>query len=785
MIPRPGAPRRAPARPALRALLVLVLAAGALSACGRARPRGDVASLRTGFLRAGVVDVHVEPGDLEDACRRAASRRSRARDGYALAVRHRAQGEDGNPRLFVGTPADPYVRSLALRAGCTAQGKRRFEVEGRVFDAPGDLFIACFEDPERPGLPIGVWMGNDARALAAQLDALGASWLPHARVLRGGEALLELDLEPSGRPRAPARRGAGALRAAALSRSQPYEAFAEEGIHLRVAGAVAPPRLRRYGEDCVLARERVLRWATLEEPVPAVTVALWSVAQDLVDLPGRGALSSVPSALGRAGHALLAPALADDGGAVAAQASALAALGPCLVPWLPEAAGCEAADRWWGRGLESWVAWLAAAECLPSPAELLDPRAAELRTPHAVGPARALLVRHLLEERGAAFVRELWLGLRPLPSAAELEARWTSRLRALVARHAEGHEGWRDARRAERGALGRAGAWNGFALEPSLVEGATPLGSARAAATIDALAGPGVRALGLTSFLVAGRPPLGRTGPDLTPQYGSLEGDAALAGGLAGARRAGLATLLVPEVLAGPGGVRAGELLRGLEEHWDAFFDEQGRALEHYALVCELVRADALALGAGIGPAVDFGRSSRRADPREAQWKRAGWTRLLARLRGAFSGGLTYVATWPGEPLQVALWPELDLIALELFPLGPASLHAADAPGLVAERVGQALEAAQSLAAALEKPLVIARFALPGGERGPGEGELQREGLALLEQALGARPPLGGVLLGRVGLDPAEAPLGPSDVLLRASAIEEARALLARLGGER
>ena len=455
--------------------------------------------------------------------------------------------------------------------------------------------------------------------------------------------------------------------------------------------------------------------------------------------------------------ALVGPEL-DDAGAAAALATGYALLGPPVHAWLVPAAGVEAADAWWGQPLERWVARLRRSGQVPRLDELLAPRADERRSPHAIVPARAALVRYLRQTAGDDLLRGLWSGTSALPDAHELEPGFEAWLDGLVERFAAPLEAARSSRE-----IGRSVLWSG----PQLVTGAgvaapsfaaAPLVSARGAGdAFEALFELGGRAVCVETFaaLHPDRPELGGARPRAL--FGPLEGDVALAWTLASARELGLRTLLKPHLLEAPGSTYSGSLLRGDQQDWELFFDDYARFLEHFGLLGELLGCDALCVGAGIRSAVTLDPSSLRAGPEEAGWKLDGWKLVLERARGAFDGALTYATAWPQLPSDLRLWTNLDAVGLDVF-LAPPADASGNAEAWVDAQLSNVLDEIRAVHREHDKPVVLTAVGFRADEGTSAQGSLQARLFDVLARRLERERPnladsLGGVFLWRWSID--------------------------------
>src|SRR5262249_50592268 len=157
------------------------------------------------------------------------------------------------------------------------------------------------------------------------------------------------------------------------------------------------------------ARAATARWAGASPSPRPLQLILHARPETFAACSGGGGLSSWSSGKNVV-HALLSRGVPHDAGLAAARACAEDVLGAPAEAWLAGGAAVLATGSWWGRDLEEWIGWLRAGRISASVAALVDPRAAEANSIHAILPLRAALFRYLLETRGEARVRELWKG---------------------------------------------------------------------------------------------------------------------------------------------------------------------------------------------------------------------------------------------------------------------------------------------------------------------------------------------------------------------------------------
>ncbi len=118
------------------------------------------------------------------------------------------------------------------------------------------------------------------------------------------------------------------------------------------------------------------------------------------------------------------------------------------------------------------------------------------------------------------------------------------------------------------------------------------------------------------------------------------------------AKHQGMTTVLKPQIWIGRGSW-PGDVEMQSEEDWRQFFDYYYRWMRHYALMAEIHGFDMLCVG------VEFAKATIQ---REQDWRR-----LIQKLRGLYSGPMTYAANWGEEFENLSFWDELDYIGLDCY----------------------------------------------------------------------------------------------------------------------
>lgn len=683
--------------PSLRSIPFAIAVCALFVACDarQAADDGGAAALTRNLALARAVEIHVDDESAAEPMRRLAAL-ERARTGRDVRVLVRAVGDPDLPRIVVGTSRPGPAATLAVRAGVTLRGEDgAFRVADLDHEAPEDAACFTYADPDRRGLPITVWLGNDLARLLPQVESASPRARPSFRTWRGGDLVLrgELRLDGSMSPRRVDRVGIARLAVRGLAVAAPDS----DGFRVEVAPGVPPEVADRVRADLERARERANAWAG--GALPRVSVRLVAAVEDL-------RLGGESDALGRWNRArpaadMLVLAGVDDGGAAAVRAGLRARLGPAVVPWIEEGASVAAARSWWGRDLERWLARLAIGGSVPSVATIVDPRSDARISRHVLEPARALLFDHLLAERGPEHTRALWTGTRALDVDAALEASFTSALDARVApfRAEVAHRAGQ-----RRAAVLAAPPAAGVVMAESESDPRSGFGSGRAQASLAAARAIGARAVSLDVDFAGARIddgwPVAR---DLAP----TSGDLALFATATVARHHGMRVTFATNVLASDAGSYAGTWTPSFREDWAAAFEEHARAVEHAALLAGLSSVDWLSIGSSLFALSDADPDARRARPEEIAWRRDGWNRVIGAARGAFPGGVTYTAGDALEAERIGFWGDLDAIGLQL---DPRVERVSPQPRVDLERrLRAALESVAGIAERTGRPVLLAR----------------------------------------------------------------------------
>lgn len=693
--------------PRLARLLPLALLAlpgsGGAPGAQEPPPNGESFALFQGLARCRRIDLHIPSG----ACERAAARLAAAleeRKGPVLSSDPAARDPEAL-RILVGAPEDPALAELARALGAEPL-EPGFRLLGREYLAPGDALVAVLEDPERDGRPLCLVLGNDLEAVAVYLDGIPRLSRPHLWVHADGELALECPLALDGTPRAEQA-------VDYLARRRDY--FPDElahdfgGMTVHTHGELDPERWRAYGATLARVQKKVLGWFGAEEP-PPTEVFLYEHAEDFERCLGESVLS-LPNRLHPRVHALVAPGLPDDGGSALARALARALAGEAERTWIEDGLAVSAAASWWGRPLDEWAGELTRARLLPQAEEVVSDLAPASFSEHQLLPARGVLFQQAVLGKGTSpnRVRALWKSTENEPK--KIAALYTKGLEAALKAVSGGGRGRRGgAKRVAREAAGQVPLRRGLALLED--ERAGYASRATEAALDEALAlDPGPDSVSLTVLACATdpRPPL--LAPRLRSSHPATS-DVALASACAAAHARELSVLLSLEVLSSPSGAWADVLSWTGPDDSLAFFARYERVALHEALLAELLGVEIFSFGSNLRESTRTEVQEERRDPERLVQRREGWTRLIQRLRGAYTGPLTYAARFPSEAQEIAFFEQLDFIGLLFYPSLTRTGEAPD-EGELRRSLRYQLQQALDFAVRWNRPLLLSQLGFP------------------------------------------------------------------------
>lgn len=753
---------------------------------------GDSFALFQGLYGSRLIHLEVPSGPCERAAERLAAV-LRAKGEFEVSLAPEAC-PPGAVRVRVGSPSDPELASLARACGIEPFEEGGFRAFERDYREPGDAAVAVYQDPRHSGLPVCLVLGNDKELVARYLDELPRLSRPHLWVHADGELAFECALGPSGRPRLSEAHDYLARREQYFA-SGPHMVL--ENLVVQAGGEPDAERWRAYRAALVLARRRVLGWFEseqapavevflydhLEDFERCVGTSALSVPNRLRPRVHVLLSAGVPDDAGQGLARVLARAVAgepaeawlEDGLALSAAGSWW---GRPLDAWIGHLASgnllpgpVEILSDAAGQGLSEHVLLPARALLFRSAAlgaghragqrvrgkragkdagkeagkevgkvlaqwkgaELNDRRLAtqfqnaalEAATNARLGPRNPTAAPSRPRAPGGSrrsATQEPPRGSPPSPQTpraagparrvaalSERDARLRERVEALVAapfRHGLAL------------LAGEAAGYSTRALDTALTE-ASALGS-----------GPDAVSLTVFGTVEDPLPPACTLFPRAV--HGSAS-DAALANACATARARELRVLLALEVLSGPSGAWADNISWSGAGDSPEFFERTTRVSLHYALLAELLGIEVFSLGANLREATRTDPRGPVRDPALFEQRRKGWKSLIARLRKAFGGGLTYTVHFPSEGHETGFLEELDFLAISLYPrLAQATRDPGDEDLRRALRFE--LQQALDLAVRWNKPLLIVQLGFPARAESWSTPTLPRGALDLAAQ---------------------------------------------------
>lgn len=156
------------------------------------------------------------------------------------------------------------------------------------------------------------------------------------------------------------------------------------------------------------------------------------------------------------------------------------------------------------------------------------------------------------------------------------------------------------------------------------------------------------------------------------------------------AKKRGLFTVLKPQIWIGRNSW-PGDVEMSSEEEWQQFFEHYHRWMRHYALLAEMYGFDMLCVG------VEFAKATVARDQ--------DWRTLIKKLRGIYSGPMTYAANWGEEFENLQFWDELDYIGLDCY--YPLSKKEQPSKEELTQHFNQVLDLIEETCHSYNKPMIF------------------------------------------------------------------------------
>lgn len=335
--------------------------------------------------------------------------------------------------------------------------------------------------------------------------------------------------------------------------------------------------------------------------------------------------------------------------------------------------------NWQEKGYAYWASRLYQSGNMAPLAEILDNEQLAQGSPLVMGCLAASFVDFLIGHWGREAFLERYAGWQPRPEEMrQLERAWHEQLQQSQPPYTLSLQG-------KQQPLPYLKGFN-FAHEGYAIYNG--YGSGLASQSMQQMKGLGANAIAIVpySFMQDARSP----SPLPFMLRAGSETDEGVARDAAIARQLGIKTVLKPQIWLG-GASWPGDVDMQNETDWKQFFDYYYRWMRHYALLAEMNDMDMLCIG------VEFAKATLQ---REQDWRA-----LIRKLRGLYSGPLTYSANWGSEFENLQFWDALDYIGLNCY--YPLSEHAAPADEELSAAFQRVLHLAGRVSRQYGKPLLF------------------------------------------------------------------------------
>lgn len=301
-------------------------------------------------------------------------------------------------------------------------------------------------------------------------------------------------------------------------------------------------------------------------------------------------------------------------------------------------------DQWREKGYEYWASrlYLSGNACLLP--DMLDNNRFKQESQLVMAPMAGTFIAYALEEWGIeAFIENYNTWQPPESEWASLQAGWYGYLDRLSEKYRQQIESDR------KNFQGMAGFQKGFCHAHEgyrIYNGYISKKSDQALAKLNTI---GVNAVSITPFSYM-RNPNKPVFLNYSRDAGSENDESVIHAALA-AKSLDMAVMMKPHIWLGRSW--PGDIEMTNTHDWDLFFDYYYRWIRHYALLSEMYEVESLCIGVELAKAT-VGNEDR-------------WQRLVRRIRGLYSGTLTYAANWGDEFENVSFWKELDYIGVNSY----------------------------------------------------------------------------------------------------------------------
>lgn len=545
------------------------------------------------------------------------------------------------PTLVIGIP-----RSNAFLARWSDVlpfrfGEKGFAFHGQVYADSTDLFSLVYPHPEHPQYPLMVVSGNDDRRVQAYLRSHGGIWgIPgDYRILRGETCMVMgfFSQQPERRWQFDAAAHRDFAAETRLALETPHYRLFLHGLNLSEEELAAWQQRQEASYDSLCARLEI------PDTLPVIDYHLYASFEDKGLITGRTRLWHVVPERNEV-HVAVEPGIGGDDFTADAVLILRRALGQPRQNVLEMGLSMLFSRNWRGRGYAYWAARLFRSRTMPPLSDLLDNSLLERESELVMAPAAASFVACLVRRYGWKVLRQRYRTWQPSPGeVSRLNREWQDYLKFIAA-------GYEQAIAADRRRFPRpTGFQKGFCFAHEGYRIYNGYLSRKADAALKALADIGTNAVSITPFSYMPdphRPVFLRysRGP-------GSENDESIIHAALTARRLGMQVMLKPHIWLGRSW--PGEIAMTSPEDWERFFHYYYRWMRHYALMAEMYQMEYLCVG------VELSQAALQQPER--------WVELIHRLRGLYSGQMTYAANWGEEFENLTFWKELDFMGLNCY----------------------------------------------------------------------------------------------------------------------